>query len=620
MRPVKSPPEARPATTASAERLLLAAACTATLLVVLLAGRSRVGPFQRPWTFALVLWLWTLAAAVGAAAVLLPLVRLVDRRLRRTWSLDVVIGATAVYVIGMALALNRRAFVNLWTMEASGAHRWLSAAAAGFAALGLAASALGSSFRRVARLLALLAVGAFVTASWPRRPPPPPPSQVAALPPSTSGERILVVGIDGAGWNFIEPLIARGDLPHFEALRSRGSWGPLATLKPTLSPALWTTMATGCRPERHGIEDFSLPRLRGVDEPLPRLQPVRGLPVDRLPDALKRIGQVVDAPISSVARRVIALWNLATSQGSPMNVVTWFVTWPAEPVLGTMVSDRIYYYPAGIPREPGPVTFPPTLYPVVAPLVVRPEDVLFSDLSRLVRLTPAEYAAMRASDADEQDAAFVIRAQLAHYETTLSTALTLMERDRRAHAAPRDTLVYFPLVDRVQHRALQDWELGALPSSSPERARLFGRSVTEAYRLMDEALGRLLAAFGDGNVLVVSDHSFALMDRGGDRRYDHWDAPDGIWIAAGPAIAAGRRRRLSIYEVFPLLARLKGFPLSRALQARPPEWLLTPSFRDADPARWVDRYGARGAIPAPVGRRDVDGEMIEELRAVGYIQ
>jgi Type I phosphodiesterase / nucleotide pyrophosphatase len=583
-------------------------------------GRSQVGPYQRPWTFGLVVWLWAIASALLASMVLLPLIRLVDRRRATPWALHLTLASVAGYLLAATLMVNRRAFVNLWAMHVGGGFRWLAAAAAGLAALGLVSAALPLAWRRTPRLLALLAAVAFVVAFRPASPPPPPPSEIAALPAAVSSQRLLVVGVDGAGWNLMEPLIARGDLPNFAALRSRGSWGALATLKPTLSPALWTTMATGHKPERHGIEDFSLPRLRGVDDPIPRLLPVRGLPIQRLPVALRKIGQVVDNPVASSARRVAALWNIATSQGSPMNVVTWYVTWPAEPLLGTMVSDRIFYYPAGTSRDPGPVTFPPSLYPVVAPKIVSPADIGFSDLLRLIQYSPAEFGALADAPTTERDAPSVIRAELAHLETTLGITLLLWDRDRQSHGEPRDTLVYLRLVDRVEHRALQDWELGALPPTSADRARLYGRSVTGAYRLADEALGKLLRAFGEGNVVVVSDHSFELVDRWGDKRYDHFDAPDGIWIAAGPAIVPGRHPRLSIFEVFPLLARIKGFPLSRALPGRPPEQILSSGFQDENPPRWVARYGSREAIPTQLSSRDVDGEMIEELRAVGYIQ
>ena len=39
-----------------------------------------------------------------------------------------------------------------------------------------------------------------------------------------------------------------------------------------------------------------------------------------------------------------AYWNVATRLGSPVSVLNWWATWPAEPVLGNMVSERMYFW------------------------------------------------------------------------------------------------------------------------------------------------------------------------------------------------------------------------------------------------------------------------------------
>ena len=60
---------------------------------------------------------------------------------------------------------------------------------------------------------------------------------------------IVLVGIDGADWLAIERLVARGELPTFARLKARGRTGILRATPPLLSPILWTTIATGRRPE-----------------------------------------------------------------------------------------------------------------------------------------------------------------------------------------------------------------------------------------------------------------------------------------------------------------------------------------------------------------------------------
>jgi predicted AlkP superfamily phosphohydrolase/phosphomutase len=74
--------------------------------------------------------------------------------------------------------------------------------------------------------------------------------------PHEAAARVLVVGIDGASWSVIDPMIAEGALPNFAALIERGGSAELATVEPLTSPVVWSSIATGRSPEAHGITDF----------------------------------------------------------------------------------------------------------------------------------------------------------------------------------------------------------------------------------------------------------------------------------------------------------------------------------------------------------------------------
>ncbi len=67
---------------------------------------------------------------------------------------------------------------------------------------------------------------------------------------------LLVVGIDGATWEVIDPMIASGRLPNIASLANRGAAGVLRSEEPTASPVVWTTLFTGKPPEEHGIDDW----------------------------------------------------------------------------------------------------------------------------------------------------------------------------------------------------------------------------------------------------------------------------------------------------------------------------------------------------------------------------
>ena len=74
--------------------------------------------------------------------------------------------------------------------------------------------------------------------------------------PDRSAKPLLVIGWDGATPELIEPWMEDGSLPNLAALRERGSYAPLRSVLPPLSPAAWTTAITGLNPGRHGIWDF----------------------------------------------------------------------------------------------------------------------------------------------------------------------------------------------------------------------------------------------------------------------------------------------------------------------------------------------------------------------------
>ena len=90
-----------------------------------------------------------------------------------------------------------------------------------------------------------------------------------------------------------------------------GVIGNLATLYPQLSPMLWTSIATGKRPFKHGILGFI--------EPDPHSGGVR--------------------PITNLSRKTKAIWNILSQSGKKCNVVGWWPSHPAEPINGVMVSN-----------------------------------------------------------------------------------------------------------------------------------------------------------------------------------------------------------------------------------------------------------------------------------------
>ena len=111
---------------------------------------------------------------------------------------------------------------------------------------------------------------------------------------------------------------------------------------------LWTSIATGKRPFKHGIHGFSEPTPDG-----------RGV-----------------QPVTNLSRKSKALWNILNQNDLRSVVIGWWPSHPAEPIDGVMVSD--HYHRASGPLEqgwplPANAVHPPELAETLAGLRMHPD-------------------------------------------------------------------------------------------------------------------------------------------------------------------------------------------------------------------------------------------------------
>ena len=71
-----------------------------------------------------------------------------------------------------------------------------------------------------------------------------------------SRNKLVIIGLDGATFNVIEPMVRSGGLPVMAQLLRSGSSGMLGSTYPPLTPPAWTTFSTGKNPGKHGVFDF----------------------------------------------------------------------------------------------------------------------------------------------------------------------------------------------------------------------------------------------------------------------------------------------------------------------------------------------------------------------------
>jgi Type I phosphodiesterase / nucleotide pyrophosphatase len=609
------------------QRAILLVVSLATLAALLLAAQNDLAPRQSPLSFALVFLGWSLLFYALLLAPVLVALGLANR-----------IGSAGRYSrVGLALVslvlllctvANWEAVEKIFHLHGPARFRswvplaFLTAAASLASAGWLSARRLWAGYS-----LAGVALLSAVIAFWPQSKAR--AANAAGRSPAIAQDpdsRFVLIGLDGADWRYIEPLIARGELPNIATLRERGTWGPLATFKPTKSPVVWTTIATGQDPPVHGIRDYTNLRLRGVDQPLGKLRLPAYLLFEGLYAGLDWSRLLYKSPVVSSARLTPAYWELATLHGTPVDVVNWWVTWPAEPILGHMVSERAYYFrfsAQGSVRETSRLTYPEALYAEVEGLVMRPDEVTFAEARPYMDVSAEEFATMMASPRlGKHTIEGEFKYLYSMHETTRRISLRLIELSRNQYGTPADHLVLFRITDLASHAALAESELVEEHlGASEERRRKYARVVSEAYRAADRAIGEIATAFGPGNVVVVSDHGFQIEKMPGPHaaEYGHVRAPAGIFIAAGPAFARTRVEGLSVCNVLPLLVYLKGMPVAEDLCGRVPPRVFAADFAARHPVISVASYGTKAASTV-LAAESTDTAVMDHMRALGYVQ
>jgi predicted AlkP superfamily phosphohydrolase/phosphomutase/tetratricopeptide (TPR) repeat protein len=402
--------------------------------------------------------------------------------------------------------------------------------------------------------------------------------------------KVLLIGWDAADWKVIHPLLAGGKLPNLQRLVTRGATGSIATLHPPLSPMLWTSIATGKRPFKHGIHGFTEPAPDG-----------RGI-----------------CPITNLSRKAKAVWNILSQNHLRSTVIGWWPSHPVEPIHGVMLSD--HYHRARGPLDtgwplPANTVHPPELAETIAALRVHPDQLNPSIVEPFIPLA-------REIDQDEDKRLALFLRTLAECMSIQAAAVWLLD-----HHSWDFFAVYFESVDHFCHGFMR-YHPPRQPWIGTREYELFHNVVSTAYQFHDEMLGRLVQQAGsDAIVMLMSDHGFhpdhlrpsSIPDIPAGPAVEHRDY--GVFAVAGPGIKPNHIvYGPSLLDVAPTILNIFGLPVGEDMDGKvlsqvfeqPPQIQFIPS--------WEHIPGPHGRHPHtridPVAAHDV----MEQMIALGYIE
>ncbi len=267
--------------------------------------------------------------------------------------------------------------------------------------------------------------------------------------------RVLIIGLDGATFDVLGPMIERGRMPNLAAIIREGASGVLNSTQPPITPAAWTTFMTGKGPGRHGIVDFERYDIR----------------TNRLTFN------------STMEIREKTFWDILSEKGFRVGSINLPMTYPPKRVNGFMISGF------DAPSMEAEFTFP--------------RDLKHEILRRFPDYTHEKKWQRRLLGGDR-----LFAENLDYINRSFEQGADLAEFCGQRFGWDV-MMVLYKLVDNLQHKA---WRY--LDTNGPVRSKRRAALVSACFGKLDEAVGRL-REFGrrhDALVMIMSDHGHGSLD------------------------------------------------------------------------------------------------------------
>ena len=402
--------------------------------------------------------------------------------------------------------------------------------------------------------------------------------------------KVLLIGWDAADWKVIHELMDAGKMPTVQRMVDEGTMGNLRTLNPPLSPMLWTSIATGKRPFKHGIYGFTEPNVNN--------------------DGVQ--------PMTNLSRSCKAIWNILNQQDQKSLVVGWWPSHPAEPIDGVMVSDMFHKSPKK-PNDAWPLrancVHPAEKLAEIGPLRVHPLELTAEDILSFV----PEGAEIDQSNDKRLAAVMKVTAEC----TSIHAAAThLLATEPWDFAA-----VYYDAIDHYSHGFMR-YRAPQQKHINDHDFKMYRNVVDMGYIYHDMMLGRLLESTDDETtVILISDHGFhpdhlrpaKIPNEPAGPAKEHRDF--GIFVAMGPNIKKDHIiHGANLLDITPTILAAWGLPVGEDMDGRP----LTDIFVEEPTIETIESWeqvdGNTGEHPAGFTISAEESKAaLDQLVALGYI-
>jgi hypothetical protein len=383
---------------------------------------------------------------------------------------------------------------------------------------------------------------------------------------------LVVVGLTGATLDVVLPMAEQGQLPFFLKLIEEGAYGRLASFPPTAPAALWTSLATGRFPYRHGVLGpwvYSAPPLFG-DHPV-RLLP--GGPLWNKPAA----PGFARSRLSSELRKNPALWEIFDRLGVPSGIVDWPATSPVRGSPSFVLSDQ--YFDGDF-----------------SAVSARPPEL--AERGILFRVDSAELGSDTITEFGDQAPSQVLEALA---QDLWRQTLTLFLLDQRQEI--RALFLLLPGLGDVSKLTFGGYTSYHLDGHQQEPYRQSAQLLTAYYRQLDSFLEQLWQRIPGKKTLAVAS-PFGIRATSGWRSMLNWmtgrsvegtyhPTSDGALFLLGDGIQPNQfLDDATVLDVVPTLLYAAGCPSGRDLAGRVLISAFESSFLAQTPLTFVPSYEA----------------------------